>query len=353
MVNDNKKGFFARRFGKSQDDIVSTQTYAASPLVLPPPRSNTTDVTVDSALGIATVYRSVNIISTGVSQLSLDTFRGTDKIPNPLVISQPDNDRSLASFLKRTATCLATYGNAYWLISKNPAGVVNNVEVLNPLAVHIQYSDTGVKSYTYGDKTYRDSQIKHLRHTEVPGHIYGLGPIQAYASGLAGALTLRRYSDNWLTDSGIPTGLLTTDLELDAEQAAEARKQWHENTKDGGIQVTGRGLEFKPLALTAADMQFIESLNLSDIQVARIFGVPSAYLEISTEGSNLTYSNRQDLDTQFVRWSLMQYLIEIEDALSSVLPRGQFVKFNVDDFLRAYVDNTSNTTTGASNDLAA
>lgn len=344
MPDNNERGFWKTVFLGPQP----VEQRAASPLVLPPARSNAIDLNTDSALSIATVFRSVSLITTSVSQLSLSTYRGKEEIPNPLVITQPDNDRSLSSFLKRTTTGLATGGNAYWKLTRNSAGVVNNIEVLNPLAVDVRYSDTGVKSYGYGSKTFSDKNVKHLRLMEVPGHNLGLGPIQAYKNGLTGALALRRHSDNWLSNSGVPTGVLKTNQELDAEASQAYKDKWHELTAQGGVAVLGNGLEFTPLLLNAADIAFIESANLSDLQVARIFGIDAALLNIALQGSNLTYQNRQELISNFIQLTLMAYLLEIEDALSSVLPRGQEVKFNVKDFLRAY-EATPNSTEGASN----
>lgn len=305
---------------------------------------NAVDVTLDKALGIPTVYRSIDLIATGVQQLSLETYRAGTKIDNPLLVSKPDDNRSLGSFLKRTAFDLAANGNAFWKITykttTRPDGstykTAINLEVLNPLLVAVEFSPTGVKSYTYGDNKYRDDQIKHLRNMEVPGHNYGMSPIQACRELLAGTIRLRDYANNWLQNSGVPTGILKANGELDPDLAAALKAQWHKIQADGGIAVVGNGLEFTPLLMSAADVQFIESMNLSDLQIARAYGIDPAFLALNTGGSSLTYTNRQDLDVQFIRYTLFKYLIEIEDAFSSILPRGTEVKFNVKDFLRAY-----------------
>ena len=54
----------------------------------------------------------------------------------------------------------------------------------------------------------------------------------------------------------------------------------------------------------------------------------------SVEGGSQTYSNLQQEDLSFVRWTLMTYLREIETALTWLLPPGQKAKFNLDAILR-------------------
>lgn len=48
----------------------------------------------------------------------------------------------------------------------------------------------------------------------------------------------------------------------------------------------------------------------------------------------MTYTNVADADLTFARWTLTQYLREIEEAFSALLPRGQQARFNLDAILR-------------------
>lgn len=295
----------------------------------------------------------MNLISTGVSQLSLSTFRGGEKIPDPLLVRQPDNARSRSSFLKRVATGLATNGNAFLLKTLYADGQVSNLEALDPNLVTVEYSDTGKKRYRLAgrDQPYAENRIVHLRLTEVPGQHLGLGPIQSYRRGMQAAIDLRDYPSNFHKNNGVPTGILSVTGENDEEQSDAMRERWHKVVGEGGVAVLGNGAQFTPLLMSPADIAFIESQNLSDLQIARVFGVDAAFLNIPVNGTSLTYANRTDLDIQFVRWSLMAYLTEIEDAISSALPRGTEVKFNVEDFLRAY--QITPTERATSDDVAA
>ena len=69
-------------------------------------------------------------------------------------------------------------------------------------------------------------------------------------------------------------------------------------------------------------------------QVARIFRVPG-YLIGAKTGDTATYTNAETAGLFFVTYTLMPWIARLEAAFSNLLPRPQFVKFDVDAFLRA------------------
>ena len=162
----------------------------------------------------------------------------------------------------------------------------------------------------------------------------GLGPIQACARRLSGALAQAAYADTWFDQSGVPGGTLTTDQALTAEQATQWRDQWHESVKGRRTAVLGSGLQYAPIHLTPEEAQWIEGQRFSVTAVARMFGIPPRLILAAVDGSSSTYSNLQQDDLSFVRWTLMAYLREIEAGLSQLLPRGVDARFNLDALLR-------------------
>ena len=81
-------------------------------------------------------------------------------------------------------------------------------------------------------------------------------------------------------------------------------------------------------------MQFLETRNFDTLAVARLFGIPARLMNAAPEGGTMTYANLQDDDISFMRWTVMSYLRPIEDALTSLLPRGWSVRYNLDALLR-------------------
>lgn len=298
--------------------------------VIPPARSDIGAVTPEMALGIGSVFRAVSIITTSVSQMPLSVERGGIKIDVPTLISQPDIQTSQRGFIYETVWSLATHGNAYWRLYGNPVKVVR---VLDPEIVTIQDSPNGPR-YWIGTNEIPAAQIRHLKLMRKPGYLKGYGPIQFGQSELTAALRLRGFADNWFTNSGVPVGMLTTDQVLNPQQAKDFADAWNKFVKENGTAVLSQGMKYQYLNLNPEQAQFLGVQQSQVVSIARLFGVPPLLLATSPDGSSMTYTNQQDIWLQFLTTTLVDYMNEIEDALSSLLPRGQKVNFEEDALLR-------------------
>jgi len=307
--------------------------------IVPPPRSATSGVTTNDALSLASVYRSVSIIATAMKQLGIHVYRDDAEVtPTPLVIRQPDIKVTREVWMEQTINSMALAGNAYWLIGRNGRGETVNLEVLNPFDVMIQTDDYGnALYYTYrGTIRYELNDLQHLSMMRVPGNVYGLGPIQAAQKELLNARDTRDYASVWFTDSGIPNGVLKSDQMLSPDQASAAKDAWNLTAgAKNGVAVLGNGLNYQPMYLNPRDSMFIESQAWNVQQVARLFGVPANMLLASVDGNSMTYTNMEQEQMAFVRYTLSQYIVEIESALSHLTTRGTMVKINVDSLLRS------------------
>lgn len=290
------------------------------------------------------VYRSIGIHAIAVKQMGLQHFKedvteadGQDvRLPLGSFLRKPDIDSTRPAFMEMTTVSLAARGNAYWLKRTDDYGRIRNCQVLNPLQMTITRNpDTNVLEYWYAGnrKPYGPAEIQHLKLLRVPGSEYGLGPIQAAMIEIEGALDLRDYSSNWFKDSGVPKdGVLTSDQQLSEKSATDARDRWMNTTT--GIRVLGAGLHYEGMFLNPAEAQFLENMQFTTTQIARLFGTPASLMLAAVEGGSQTYANIEQDWLGFVRFSNMQYLIEIEDALTQVLPTFEYAKFNIEAFLR-------------------
>jgi hypothetical protein len=307
--------------------------------IIPPPRSATSGVTTNDALSLASVYRSVSIIATAMKQLGIHVYRDDAEVtPTPLVIRQPDIKVTREVWMEQTINSLALAGNAYWLIGRNGRGETINLEVLNPFDMMIQTDDYGTALYYVyrGITRYELRDIQQLAMMRVPGNVYGLGPIQAAQKELLNARDTRDYASVWFTDSGIPNGVLKSDQMLSPDQASAAKDAWNLTAgAKNGVAVLGNGLTYQPMYLNPRDAMFLEAQAFNVQQIARLFGVPANMLLASVDGNSMTYSNMEQEQMGFVRYTLSQYIVEIESALSHLMTRGTMVKINVDSLLRS------------------
>lgn len=301
--------------------------------ILPPTRGDWRyDVSSGEALSLIPVFRALNIISTSAMQLSFDAFRNDEQIDKPLILRKPDPDISLSAFNEMTTNSLGASGNAFWRVFRDNQGRVTGLRVLNPLDVHIEVDSfgnvTGYKQSGYS-QTFTKSEIKHLSLMRVPGDPRGRGPIQAAQAELRGALDTRNYSANWYQDAGVPTGILSAKTPLTADNAAAAKAQWIES--QGGTRgpaVLSGDWSYQPVYLSPEDAQWLGVRQFDTTQVARLFGIPAHLMLAAIEGSSQTYSNISQAWTEFQRFTLSRYVIEIEEAFTDLLPRGTEVKAN-------------------------
>lgn len=318
--------------------------------VLPPPRRPaTTTTTVTSpaqALALDSVYRCVSVIQTAAKQLSLDVWRRDtatgesvllDEADVPAILTRPAPDTDQTDLIAETIASLALRGNAYWLVTSDRDGRATGIRVLDPLDCTPTINRwTGERTVRWHGRTWKPEQLRHLRLLRVPGDPEGLGPIQACARALGGATQMSEYVSQWITDSGVPTGVLSTDQTITAEQAQEAKTRWNESNSPGqGVAVLGNGLSYAPLSLKPSEVQFLETRAFDVLAVGRMFGVPAHMLLAAVPGTSMTYQNVGDAALDFIRWTVMAYLREIEAALTKVMPRTTTVRFNLDALLRA------------------
>ena len=303
--------------------------------VLPPHRSEVL-YNQDSVLSLGAVFRCVQVISTTLAQLPMLVYRGTDEIVSPLA-RQPDMNEATNDFWGSTAVSLALHGNAYWWVSRNSDGEVKNLQVLNPREVVITRDDRmgAPYRYDYNGRRIQNKNISHIKLMSLPDKLYGVGPIQSARRDIEYALQLREWGNSFLTNGGIPTGVLSSDQYLNQEQSDAYRTAWNEAQESRGLAVLGAGMTYSPIALSPEDIAYLENQKYTTNQIARLFGVPPVFIGSGLEGGSLTYSTAETQSILFLQTTMSDYLVSIEEAFSALLPRGQVGKFRLDSLLRA------------------
>lgn len=301
-----------------------------------PPARGMAPVSADQALGISTVFRGIQIHAVSASQLSIDVDRRDQTIPVPSLALKPCLDMSRSAWIEETVVSLATTGNAFWRhTNHSQRAEVIDLKPLNPHKVTVGELRDGTREYRYEGNLIPRANISHLELLRVPGRVAGLGPIQAAQVELGGVIDVRDYGAGWFRDGQAqPNGVLSTEQHLTGEQAKAYKQVWND-TADGGVRILGAGLTYSPIMLKPADAQWLESQQFNVTQVARLLGVPASLMLAVLEGSSQSYANVEQDWIAYIRFSLMAYLREIEEALSAVLPRGQTARFNVEALLRS------------------
>ena len=256
-------------------------------------------------------------------------------------LNRPDIQVSLQEFLEQTTKSLLLHGNAYWLASRGSDDEVVNLTVIREDAVTVIDDNRGrspIPRPRYdigGTNVTRD--ISHLRLNTNPGEVMGYGPLQS-PPDIAAMLKLRQYADAYF-EVGQPVGVLSNEQFLNQEQANDYREAWHEVMSKRTIAVLGAGLEYKSIWTDPKQAQFVENVQASVTNVARLFGIPTMLLASGIDGTNLTYANLTELNQSMVQTTLNQIVLPIEAALTDVLPKGQQARLKLDSLLRGDIDS--------------
>lgn len=314
--------------------------------IMPPSRVESAPVSISEAPMIPSVNRALSIITTAVMQLSLDVERNGQKLPSedvPAIIRRPNVDMTRSEFLEQITMSLAATGNAY-LLKQRANRELNQLIVLEPYLVTPFRDRFDRVRFAYDGHDYSADDLEHIKLLSMPGSLYGVGPVQAAQGTMRTARDMRDYSANWF-DTGTPSGVLSSEDRLTAEEARTYRRFWNNLDENGEqlsdaenpsrVKVLGRGLKYNPITLSPKDALWIEAQNFSTLEISRIFGVPSSLMLTAIDGNSMTYSNVEQEWLGFVRFGLMSYLRRIEEALTSITPRGQTVRFNVEALLRS------------------
>jgi HK97 family phage portal protein len=322
----------------SRETVASLNKRAGG--IIPPPRSASAGVSTSDALSLAAVFRAVSILSTAIKQLSIHVYRDGVELPStPIWVRQPNPNQTRAAFLEQTVNSMALSGNAFWRVYRQGArNDVVKLECLNPFDVMIQSDDYGnLLGYVYrGTQKLSIADIQQLSLLRVPGNLYGLGPIQSAQKELLAITSTRDYVSDWFAAGGTPAGILKTDQMLNGEDAQKAAEAWNA-LGSGKTAVLGNGLTFQSTYLSPKDAQFLETQSFGVEQTARLFGIPIQLMASAVQGGSMTYSNIEQELISFTRFTLASYYVEIEEAMTALLPGRltNVAKMNIDALLRS------------------
>lgn len=290
-------------------------------------------VTRESAMGLPAFWSGVMLLAKTGGTMPLETLNranANEVLTAPGVAKrlryQPNSQTPAPVFWSSVLAQMVPSGNSYLL--KLPASdglFVPELYWLPPECVQVYRGPDGERRYDVRARNggefataIHEQHIIHLRGPSLDDPLVGASPVQFLRHSLGNALAAQEYQGAMYRQGGQPKGVLSVDEPLLPEQAATIRDQWHatyggiENA--GKIAVLDRGAKFQATALPMKDAQFIEQMQLSATDVARMLNLPPAL--IGAEGASLTYANAAHNDDHFLKFSLRPWLDFIEAGLN-------------------------------------
>jgi HK97 family phage portal protein len=305
------------------------------------------------------VFACLTLIAGDISKLGAPDFKrrkkdiwevSTSPAYDP-VLREPNQFQTPNQFFENWVLSKLTYGNAYILKGRDSRGVVNRLWVLDPNNVQVLVSDADGRP---GDVFYDlqqdniagvprskvavpQSEIIHDRMNCLFHPLVGLSPI--YAAGLLGTIGINILNNqaSLFGNSSIPSGIITTPQTIPKDTAERLTNDWAarygpNGTNRGGTAILGDGLEFQPMALTAADTQMLEQLKATAEWVCSCFHVPPYKIGLAAP----SYNNVEALNIEYYAQAIQKQLEDMEACLLRGLEMkaGTKVEFDEEALLR-------------------
>jgi HK97 family phage portal protein len=188
---------------------------------------------------------------------------------------------------------------------------------------------SGLPKWRAGGKELPAEEMWHQRAYPMPGQLLGLSPVAYHALTIGLGISATRYGVQWFQDGAHPSGMLTNEQALDAKQSATAKARFLASlrgTRD--VVVLGQGWKYQAIQVSANESQFLETQGYTSAECARIYGPGMPEILGYETGGSMTYANVEQRSLDLLTYALDPWLVDGEEMFTSLLPPGQYAKFN-------------------------
>jgi HK97 family phage portal protein len=254
-------------------------------------------------LAIGTVARTAAGAGLEVFQLQEEERKQIDNHPFEQLLQRPNPTMSRFELLEATFAYRLLTGNAYWWLSRNgPNAPIREIWMLPAQRVRpAPDGRLGVRGYLYdpGDGTeipLEAWEVCHFRMFNPNNSLVGLSPMEALRLTNRGDLAMQRWNTNYFDkDNAKPAGALAfADPIADSEwerMKADVKRE-HGGTRRSLMMlrnVGAGGVQWVSMAMSQADMQFLESRTFNKEEIIALYapGLASVLAVNATEANAL------------------------------------------------------------------
>lgn len=271
-------------------------------------------------------YRCVRLISEAAGSVR---FAGSEALVR--LLERPNIEEHGADLMEAFYAHLMVSGDAY-LEAAMMDGEVRELFVLRPDRMRAVKGPRGwpvAWEHRIGSDVRRISReadgflpVMHLRLFHPANDYAGQSPLEAAARAVDVHNATGAWTKALLDNAARPSGALiyAGGEDLTEEQRAELReeieRQYQGTGNAGRPMVLSGGLDWKPMSLSPAEMDFTEQRNVAAREIALAFGVPPMLLGIPGDA---TYANYREANSAFWRLTVLPLVNKAARAISGWL----------------------------------
>lgn len=300
-------------------------------------------VNEDQALRLLTVWSCVSLITDIITTMPIGSFRdrGAARIrtTDPSWLEEPLDGMDRVEWLGRVLASDLLRGNGYArIVERDRLGFARQMLPLHPDEVKPTRRIDGRAVYKVAGEDVEPFDMIHIKGLTLAGkhHLEGLSPVGYAAQTIGTALAAEEYGARFFSEGAQPAGVLASDQKIDDDVAKAMQARWLEahGNRHRKPAVLGGGLKWESISLKPEEAQFLDTIKAKHTQIAGMYRVPP-HLISDVERSTSWGTGIEEQNLQFLTFTLGPWIVRLERALSKLLPRPQYVKFNLAALLRA------------------
>lgn len=293
-----------------------------------------------STIQLLSVFSSVRLIADAIATLPIKQYRQTslDEQPKEIPLSswlvRPNVDTDAIAFQTQVMVSLLLRGNAYIVPLRTKVGQVAEMWAIHPDFVAVRRATANLLApreyFVLGQPLPSGAEMVHIPGLLLPNALIGLDPITFARESFGLGLAAQTFGAKFFAQGAVPSGVITSPTTVTTQQAKELKENWL--AAHGGVRnammpavLTG-GASYTPISLTPDQAQFLQTRQYTDEQIEKLFGMGDPF---GSKHASMTYANVEQRGIDITRFTLMPWVYRMEQAFSALLPRGQFVKWDM------------------------
>jgi HK97 family phage portal protein len=289
------------------------------------------------AMQVPAVARARNIICGTIGTLGLNAYNDVTyaKIEGRSLLKQPDPALPLCTTITWTCEDLLFHGHAFWFVlAVSPEdGRPTQARRIDPTRVTFT-TDLNTQEIING--FYLDGALVPTMGVGSLIMFSGMdeGILNRGGRTISTALKLEEAVQRMASEPNPTMVIKNTGVDLPAEQVSSLLASWKQSRATRSTAYLSGPLDVQTFGYDATQMELSQSRLNTASEIARLCNIPAWYL--NAESASATYSNVSAERRSLVDFSLSPIMHAIEERLSmnDLTPRGQEVRFDLDDYLR-------------------
>lgn len=295
----------------------------------------------DTAMTIAALHQGISVISDAIASMNVYLY-DYDEEGN---IRKLDNDYRnyllnnmanpyLTSFNLKKALLkdIILYGNGYAFVDKNSRGKISSIEYIPAKAVRpgsdgfgyfydVSSIDTGVTGEQKEPMKIDEFNMLNIQVNPMANSIKGMGLLDFAQETLTISNEESTYVKNLFLNGLSAKAILNSKTPFKKETKEKLRQDllnFYSGSQNAGKMLVLEGdIAVQSLALTPADIDLIQSRNLTVTEIARFLNIPKHLLNM--DRGQGTYSNITQERLQLIQGTLMPFVTNFQQSLNNIL----------------------------------